>query len=150
MNSVLTASLLGLVLTLTACEDGRNGPQGQRGRQGFPGYNGTSCSVTAVSNGSIISCEDGTSTVVLNGTDGVDGNDGADGTPTAYSVQEIIKPCNETGSSEVLLKLYNGELLAHYSHGSRQYLALLTPGSYQLTDGSACNFTVNADMTVSW
>jgi hypothetical protein len=138
------------LFTSACCLRGPQGVQGNRGASGLvgaPGIDGSSCSVESVSNGAVITCEDGTSTVILNGADG---QDGSDAQPTAYSIVEVIKPCPGSGYREVLLRTYNGEILAHYSHGSKQFLTFLTPGNYQLTDGSSCNFTVHSDMSVTW
>jgi hypothetical protein len=169
---------------------GPPGPEGPAGPPGAPGQDGSSCSSTALSNGALISCSDGTQVVLVNGADGIDGlagrvgADGADGTdgldgvdgingvdgvdgvdgangvdgtdganapPTPYTVTQLIDPCGETpGFNEVLLRLANGMLLAHYSHGSRQFLTVITPGTYTTTQGSPeCTFTVAADMTVT-
>jgi hypothetical protein len=133
-----------LAMFSLACESGRNGAQGEVGLRGPAGASGGSCSVAQVSNGAVITCDDGTTAVVLNG------QDAPTDAPTAYTVAEIIKPCPELGYREVLLKLYNGDILAHYSDGSKQFLTLITPGSYVLTDGSSCHFTVHSDMSVSW
>jgi hypothetical protein len=129
---------------------GPQGPQGEAGQPGLDGKDGSDgadgvgCSVQNVSNGALITC--GTTTaVVLNGIDG------EDAPPTTYSVVNIINPCGDSsGFDEVLLKLANGSLMAHYSHGNKQFLTLLTPGNYATTDGESCNFTVHSDMSVTW
>jgi len=56
--------------------------------------------------------------------------------------------CNGDGPGydEVVLRLRSGKLLAYFENGSRRFLSLLTPGSYQTTDQSACNFTVTPAM----
>lgn len=141
-------------------EQGEVGPSGPRGEEGLPGtsaVDGASCSVSTVLNGSLIECEDGTSSLVLNGVDGQNGNDGINGEdgqdlePGVYDVVEIISLCGpQSGFSEVILRLANGDLLAHYSQGSKQFLTLLSPGSFVSTDGFACSFTVTEEMEVVW
>lgn len=157
------------LLALCACAiEGPRGYSGLQGPPGNPGLPGSSCSVEQAENGSVITCDNGSTAVILNGTNGVNGQDGTDGqngidgqdgtdgqdgsnaTPTAYSVVEVIKPCPGSGFREVLLRTYNNQILAHYSQGSKQFLTFLTPGNYQLTDGSGCNFTVHQDMSVTW
>lgn len=147
-------------------EQGDRGPEGQvgqagpAGEPGEQGEKGDSCSVDSLSNGAIITCEDGTTAVIYNGVDGLDGQDGADGEdgedgedapPTAYTITEIIDPCgDQSGFDEVILRTANEELLAHFASGSLQYLTLLPPGSYVTTDGHSCYFTVHSDMSVTW
>lgn len=70
-------------------ENGKDGRDGIDGKDGKDGRDGYSCSVTNVSansvapnGGAMISCEDGTNTLVLNGingTNGINGRDGVDG-----------------------------------------------------------------------
>ncbi len=83
------------------------------------------------------------------GARGEPGSDAPSAPPSPYDITEIIEPCPES-SDEVLLRLYDGTILGHYSQGSRQYLTELTEGTYQTTDGSKCNFTINADGSVGW
>lgn len=75
--------ILAVVLMATSCGPrGRRGGFGDRGEVGLPGApgeNGKSCTVSSILNGAIINCEDGTSSIVYNGTNGVDGADGSDG-----------------------------------------------------------------------
>jgi hypothetical protein len=136
--------LLLALTTLVSCK-GKDGSMGPKGDTGAPG---SSCSVTQVSNGAIISCENGTSAVLLNGQDGADGSP-APATP--YTVTEIIDPCgNSPGFDEVLLRLHNGQIMAHYAQGALQFLTILSPGTYRVTDGTNCVFTVHPDMSVTW
>lgn len=149
---------------------------GQDGAPGAPGQDGSSCGVEQLTNGARIACTNGTQAFISNGIDGLngtngqdgadgqDGEDGADGqdgqsivgpqgppgiSPPAgaYDIVGIVEPCAAT-NREVLLRLRDGRLLAHYSAGSAQFLALLGPGTYQLTDGGpTCTFTVGAAPT---
>lgn len=78
------------------------------------------------------------------GNDGQNGTDGVDGVTSSYTVVDIIDPCGSEGSfDEVILVMANGELMAHYSHGNKQFLTILRDGSYETTDGTKCEFTIN-------
>lgn len=129
-------------------QDGSTGPQGVQGIPGPVGPAGTpgsSCSVIQLGNGARIVCTDGSEAVVINGTNG------SDAPVSQYSVLEVIDPCGDTpGFDEVLLRLANNTLLAHYSDGQKQFLVLIGPGSYVTTDGKNCHFTVDTNMGVTW
>lgn len=56
--------------------DGTNGTDGQNG---LDGTNGTSCSVEESETGATISCDDGTSVEIANGTNGLNGESGSQG-----------------------------------------------------------------------
>lgn len=139
--------------------DGRVGPRGEVGpvgQTGEQGNVGTSCSAEQVSNGAIITCGDSIVLISngvngLDGSDGADGMDGADAPPTPYTVTELIDPCgDQSGFDEVLLRLANGQLIAHFAQGSKQFLSSIGPGTYQTTDGHACIFVVHPDMSVTY
>lgn len=125
---------------------GPKGDTGERGPAGPGGIDGSSCSIVQLVNGVRISCTDGTEAVVLNGTNGIDGaagQNGADAPPTMYSVVEVIDVCGKQAAfDEVLLKLANGQIMAHFASGSQQFLALIGPGNYTTTDNTSCKFTV--------
>lgn len=119
---------------------GDRGDIGERGPAGPGGVDGSSCSIVQLVNGVRISCTDGTEAVVLNGSDG---QDGADAQPTMYSVVEVINPCGPQATfDEVILKLANGQIMAHFASGSKQFLALIGPGDYTTTDSTHCHFTI--------
>lgn len=69
-----------------------------------------------------------------------------------YDVSEIIDPCGPsfTGYDEVILRLSNNQLLAHYSSGALQFFTVLKPGSYVTTDSQACHFTVTNNYTLEF
>lgn len=123
------------------------------------GKDGTSCTTQSLSNGARISCTDGTQSVVYNGTngtngqngqDGQDGEDGQDAPPSAYSVVELVDPCGKQASfDEVLLRLQNNQIMAHYADGAKQFLTIVGPGSYVTTDGTHCYFTVTNDLQIT-
>lgn len=187
---LLIGLILGGLLLLSGCGDYARkdcyidgegcelvGPPGPPGPQGPAGQDGSSCTSTAVTNGAIISCSDGTQVVLINGVDGIDGlpgrdgldgtdgvdgidgvngqdgtdgqngEDGADAPPTPYTVVGLVDPCGTTpGFNEVVLRLADGSLLAHYSNGARQFLTVLVPGTYTTTQGAPeCQFTVHPD-----
>lgn len=126
---------------------GHVGPSGIPGNPGAPGPKGDkgdSCTVTSAINGAIISCENGTSVLILNGEDAP---------PTAYSIVELVDPCGDAPGiyDEVFLRLQNGLLVASFSdnsNGKNTRFAVLTPGSYQTTDGSGCYFSINSNNEV--
>jgi hypothetical protein len=121
---------------------------------------GNSCSVSAVDEGAVIYCEDGTTTLVYHGQDGADGSDGVDGTDgkdgidgqdgangapaplQPFDVVDIIDPCADSPLDEVLLKFANGKILAHFASGTNQHFTLLNPGNYITTDGTQCRFSI--------
>ncbi len=124
---------------------GERGPAGTDGSPGRDGRDGSSCTATRASNGAVIACTDGTSVLIL------DGENGEDAPPTAYTITEMIDPCgNQSGFNEVLLRLANRTLIAHFSQGNKQFLTVIGPGNYITTDGHGCQFTVDNNLEVSW
>lgn len=131
-------------------EHGPDGIPGPRGEPGQPGQDGSSCSASRYDNGITISCTDGTTAVLFNGTDGENGEDGEDAPPTAYSVVEMRDPCgDQAGFDEILMRTAGGSWIAHFSSGNNQFLTVLTPGTYVTTDQSQCYFTLNNDGTIT-
>lgn len=123
---------------------GPAGPTGNTGPAGPQGPKGDSCTIQAVVNGALISCQDGTNVVILNG------EDGDDAPPTPYTVVSLVDPCGPQGSyDEVLMRLGNGQLMAHYANGSQQFLTIVGPGSYVTTDGTSCFFTIASDLSIT-
>lgn len=142
-------------LLTAACGPHRSGTPGT---DGLPGAPGEGCTVVAAVGGALITCGD-TSTLLLhgqngaNGQDGQDGQDGADAPPTAYTVVDMINPGGDgPGFDEVLLRLANGQLVAHFSSGGLQFLTILSPGNYVTTDAGAVPFTVGPapGYSVTW
>lgn len=87
----------------------------------------------------------------ISGADGSDGVDGDDAPISPYAITEVIAPCGGAlAFSEVLLRMSNGQLIAHYASGNKQFLTILTPGNYVLTDGSNCHFNVSNTGVVTW
>lgn len=124
---------------------GPQGPTGSAGENGAAGTPGLSCTVVPIDGGADIQCGDGSSVVILNGLPGPAGS------TSPYTVVELIDPCGDgPGFDEVLLRMADNRLMAHYSHGSLQFLVVLSPGAYETTDGTKCRFTVNSSNEVSW
>jgi hypothetical protein len=83
------------------------------------------------------------------GERGEQGIPGLNAVVSAYSIDSVIDPCGDAAGivDEVLLKLHNGQLLVSFSDntaGDNTRFAILNAGSYRTTDGSNCNFTVDA------
>lgn len=140
---------------------GAPGVQGPQGETGANGNDGSSCSVTEnMIGGAIISCTDGTSAVVLDGQDGASGRDGLDGKDgkdgmdaslLPFSIVGFVDPCGPQSTyDEILIQLTNGQVVAHFSSGNRQFLTSIGPGTYITTDGTGCIFTIQNDMTITW
>lgn len=118
--------------------------------QGAAGTNGSSCTTHQMEGGAIISCTDGTSSIVYNGVNGLTGATGATGSD---GILEVINPCGEEfANDEVFLRLSSGRILALYDGGPNQdRLVLLAPGNYISTDTAAsksCSFTVTSDYKI--
>lgn len=110
------------------------------GTPGAPGQPGTSCSVNPISGGAQIVCTDGSSVVIT---------DGLPAPSSPYTITSVVDPCGpQTTYDEVLLKMSNGHLLAHFSSGSNQFLTEIGPGSYVTTDGSHCYFSVDNNLNI--
>lgn len=156
--------------------DGKNGDVGAAGP---PGSNGHGV-VFQVSPAPVEVCSSGGSVIVMaldifdlgvyspadpgqqslavcNGHDGSNGHDGADAPPSAYTPLEVIMPCgNSVAYKEVLLRLYNGQVLAAFSEnvsGLNTRLSFLPDGTFMNTDGSNCVFslaTSEGTRSISW
>lgn len=186
MNTMMRMLISICVILLTfACgktlefpTPGLQGPAGPQGAPGVAGAPGSSCSVTAIGatlatpNGaSLITCSDGSQSLVLNGTpgsqgiagqngqnghdghDGSQGSQGAQGTAgTPGTVITSVKFCSGSDSypstfAEVGFCI-SGKLYAVYSdHGG--FLTEVVPGSYSSNGiNSSCTFTVYTSCTV--
>lgn len=101
--------VLGLVI-LAGCAKERNLEAtltGRDGRDGRDGVDGVSCTVSALENGSKISCSDGSEISLYNGTNGQNGSDGEDGADgsscslTAISESSSLLSCTDGSSMTV-------------------------------------------------
>jgi len=128
---------------------GSPGPTGNTGSQGAPGENCTVSAVTASdvapNGGSLISCPDGSQSLVLNGTDGQAGTPGTVITPIQF--------CSGTGSYPSTFPevgfCINNNLYAVYS-ANGGFLTEVLPGTWS-SDGinNSCTFTVSANCVVT-
>lgn len=143
----------------TAGPTGDDGPQGPEGKQGPSGSSGTNGSQGPTGldgpsgNPGLTGAPGGAGPTGSNGATGPTGESGRDAPTSPYDIIELINPCGGAGQGffdEVLLKLRNGMILAHYSDGSKQFLTIVLPGSYQTTDGYHCNFIVHSDGSITW
>lgn len=129
------------ILSLIGCGQVMTGPQGDPG-------NG--CSVTTVqpegsapNGGALIQCGTTSSTLLLNGSNGTPGT-----VLTPIQFCPNVVPTFPTVFPEVGF-LISGSIYAVYS-ANDGFLTVIPPGTYTSNAvGSACNFTVNANGTVS-
>jgi hypothetical protein len=155
-GSTITSTVTGVEMFKKLLDEGEAGDNGSNGSDGADGQDGENCEVVQAINGALIVCAN-SSVLVLNGQngeDGTDGEDGSDAPPTAFTVTAIIDPCGQQSQwDEVLLKLANGQIIASFSQnasGLNTRFVSLLPGSYITTDGTACQFTVDSNLNVSW
>jgi len=139
----------------SAGPSGRDGSTGERGATGDQGIQGQGCTVTGSSSGATVTCPDGTTTVINNGSNGTNGSngsngqDGQDGADAPLAITEIVDVCGDAPNiqDEVLLRLGNGKLIvlfADNSNGKNPRLSVLSAGNYITSDGSNCFFTVTS------
>lgn len=148
-----TTLIIFSLLTLVSCgarREGKTGASGKDGTNGVNGKDGSSCHVNSVSNGAIITCDDGTQSIVMNGDKGDVGDKGETGTNGISPILETIDPCgNGTGFDEILIKTNIG-YISYFEEGNKRFLAKLDIGSYRTTDQQACRFSVNVDGSITW
>lgn len=110
---------------------------------------GNSCVVTPIGdnttypNGATLLTCGQTSSILVNGSN------------NQYMVDQIIDPCGDSPGiyDEVLLKLYNGQILALFVdnvNGLNARLSLIPAGNFVTTDGSNCHFSVDGVGNVTW
>jgi hypothetical protein len=104
----------------------------------------STCSVASDSGGSLITCPDGSSVQVNNGTPGLPGVNGTNGT-NATPVTTVQFCPGSTNYPSTFLEYgicLNNEIYGVYSVNGG-FLALLPPGAYNSNAvGSTCNFTI--------
>lgn len=156
---------------------GATGTAGPQGAQGNPGSNGSNGSDGAdgysiVTQTATIAVNDvicpggGTRLYLAQDTDRdglwspLDGHqqmmsicNGVDAPPTPYTPVGFIDPCGDAPGvyDEVFMRLQNGMLLASFSDnfaGDNTRLSILSPGTYQTTDGDNCVFTVSPTYSI--
>ena len=119
-----------------------------------------SCSVSRISESEVrLTCPDGTSEIIQNGSDGLNGVNGANGSAgvdgqngTNATGIEVIDPCgaeSKLGFDEVLIRLPDRTIIAYFKFDSYEHLTRLAPGhSYVTTDDTQCSFSVSEDGTI--
>jgi hypothetical protein len=133
-------ALVALLLLVSGC--GKTGPQGGPGPQGYTGPPGSSCAVTTISpslvapnGGSLLSCTDGSSSLVLNGTNGENGT-------SIIAVQFCAGATNYPNEFNEVGFCIDGSIYAVYS-ANDGFLTEVVPGEYSSQGiGSSCNFSV--------
>lgn len=112
---------------------GQDGAQGPTGPTGPKGDSGESCVVQPALNGLTISCPDGSSETLVNGT-----------------VVETIALCPKLtgGTFQEYAVRIGGSIYAVYASGSAIGWAKLSPGNYRTTDGRNCYFTITPSLQV--
>lgn len=158
--SVFLAFFVGVMcisVGLTGC-GGPVGPIGSAGSSGLRGSDGAAIVTDSVP-ASLAECSVSGTTIRFY-TD-VNNNKAADAADvlvnqvtlcdagSSLTIVEIVDPCNDAANiiDEVLLVLSNGQVLASMSDaasGQNTRLVVVPPGTYNTTDGSACQFTVTA------
>ena len=135
--------------------------------EGKAGVDGSSCTVEPNSVGSTITCPDGSTSVVVNGTNGTNGTDGTSGTDGAAGTNgtngnngtdgvdatpiTLVPFCPSiAGAFPEFGMCIGNQLIAVYDGPTNSDVRLvkLTPGNYQTTDGRACTFTLVSGCTI--
>lgn len=125
------------------------------------------CYISKVDGGVMITCSNGTTAAVLNGTNGVDGQDGLKGDKgdtgetgakgdqgiqgiagTSVSIVQFCPGYAATSFPEVGFKI-NGKIYCEYYSPPSSGLVYLPPGNYRSTQTSApCNFSIDSNGNV--
>lgn len=113
------------------------------------------CTVVQTSVGATISCPDGSSAQIMNGTNGLSGTNGTNGSNgsngsngTDGTVVQSVQFCpNYTLSYPSMFPevgfCIDNKIYAVYYDGKNAWMSVIPPGSYASTSTSApCNFTV--------
>lgn len=166
----LTRTLLSALLSLLIACCGSNtivvrGTSGPRGESGLNGHLSLLAVIPVT-----IGCSNGGLTVLMgvdandnlvldtlevqqsneicNGQNGSNGQNGLDAPPTPFSPTGLVEPCGDAPGvfDEVFIRLANGSIVASFSDNISGYntrFSLLTPGTYQTTDGDNCIFSLD-------
>ena len=142
MKYLLTISLI----MLTACSSSTT-------------FHSENCTVTALSNGSLIACPDGTSQVISNGIDGQQGIQGQTGNTgpqgpsglngtTITSIQFCPGINTYPSTFPEVGFCINNQIYAVYS-ANDGFLSLMQPGAYSSNGiNSSCNFTILSNCVI--
>lgn len=117
---------------------GPTGPSATVGRDGADGKTGNAgkdCTVVQGIGGATISCGDGTSAVITNGSS---------------TVVQVIDPCGSQSSEDDTLLVISGKVYGIVKESGDIFLTDLVPGRYTTRDDTNCHYTVHADATVTW
>lgn len=108
------------------------------------------CSVKQVTGGAEVTCPDGSSTTISNGTTGGQGIQGLPGTnATSVTVVQLCPGTTTYGHFIETALCVDNSLFAVFWNG-QAFMTLIPPGAYYSTSNYvACNFTVGANCTVS-
>lgn len=117
LYNVILLSTLAFVFGLTGC--------GRKARFS-PAPGPLTCTTTPHPLGSLISCPDGSQSLLYNGED---------------AFLEVIDPCGDEAGfeDEILLRMADGQLVAWYKNVG---FVLVGAGAYRTTDHQKCDFTV--------
>lgn len=114
------------------------------------------CTVTTTPEGAMITCPDGTSSFINNGTNGLDGLNGANGLNGLAGTQITVVQFCDSGFVPTYPSVFpeiglciSNQLIGVYS-ANGGFLAPLPPGSYS-SDGinASCNFTITSGCLVT-
>lgn len=154
-----------ILLALAGCGGMFQGPRGLPGVPGIGitggtgpgGVDGTGCTVAtlavgspgAPNGGALVTCSDGSSSVVFNGSAGVNGTNGQDAvsiTPVQFCSGFTQTYPNTFAESGICI----GNVLYGVYSANGGFLAELPPGTYSSNGiNSSCTFTIGADCVVS-
>lgn len=146
----IVISLVLVAILLAGCQGPRGytivGPQGTpgiQGQSGQPGQDALPCTAFKASGVTTIACPGSPPVSVL---DGLNGAPGTVITPIQFCPG--VTPIYPLSFPEYGLVI-NGQIYGVYSQNGG-FLALLPPGTYNSNAvGSSCDFTINADNTIS-
>ena len=148
---------------------GSPGPQGPAGPSGPAGQPGSSCTVATNPNGALITCTDGSSSPIANGSHGLPGTPAApcsvsnlgystiiscpDGTQSVVDNVRMVQLCPSYATTYPTSFpefgfCVNSKLYATYWNNIQAFTALIVPGTYQSTSPQVCNFKVLANCVV--
>lgn len=137
--------LVGTLLLLAACgstpekgDPGVNGSNGKDGSNGLNGQDGHSCSVSKSGAVTTITCPDGTTSTITDGSD-----------PSATRTIELCHASHPGTYPEYGLCIDN-QLYAVYWDGHNAWMALIVPGTYHSTSSTdSCSFIVGNNCQVT-
>lgn len=118
-----------------AGRDGTNGTDGTDGAGGKTGNAGKDCTVVQGIGGATISCGDGTSAVITNGSS---------------TVVQVVDPCGSQSTKDDTLLVIGGKVYGIVTTSNKTFLTDLVPGVYTTRDGTNCHYIVHTNATITW